>query len=103
MSESEALVDHGKMIPAGSIADPLVIQRMRWRCRRGLLELDLTLGRFVDEHYADMNEQEQRHFDELLDMPDNLLWDMIAGRTEQVVQDAAKETLRPLLEKIRAA
>jgi antitoxin CptB len=103
MSESEALVDHGKTIPAGSIADPLVIQRMRWRCRRGLLELDLTLGRFVDEHYADMNEQEQRHFDELLDMPDNLLWDMIAGRTEQVVQDAAKETLRPLLEKIRAA
>ncbi len=103
MSKSAALIDHGKTIPAGGIADPLVIQRMRWRCRRGLLELDLTLGRFVDEHYADMNEQEQRHFDELLDMPDNLLWDMIAGRTEQAVQDSTKETLRPLLEKIRAA
>ncbi len=28
------------------------LQRIRWRCRRGLLELDIVLGRFVDAHYV---------------------------------------------------
>jgi antitoxin CptB len=57
------------------------LARMRWRCRRGLLELDLVLGRFV-EHYAELDEQQKMVFDELLDLPDNTLWDMISGKTD---------------------
>ncbi len=34
------------------------LERARWRCRRGLLELDLTLQRFVDEHYVSLGEAE---------------------------------------------
>ena len=78
------------------------LERVRWRCRRGLLELDIVLGRFVDEHYAQLNEDEARAFEELLDMPDNPLWDMIAGRAGRGVQEATQEAHKALLEKIRA-
>lgn len=54
------------------------LERARWRCRRGLLELDLTLQRFVDTHYVGLGEAERRQFEMLLDLSDNDLWDMIA-------------------------
>ena len=54
------------------------LERARWRCRRGLLELDLTLLRFMDEHYVSLGEAERRQFEMLLDLSDNDLWDMIA-------------------------
>ncbi len=54
-------------------------ERMRWRCRRGLLELDIVLGRFVEAHYAGLNAVQRAALDELLDMPDPVLWDMITG------------------------
>ncbi|MDH4115313.1 MAG: succinate dehydrogenase assembly factor 2 [Burkholderiaceae bacterium] len=74
------------------------LQRVRWRCRRGLLELDIMLGRFIESQYAQLDEDERYEFDALLDMPDNPLWDMIAGRLE-----AAPGGQQALLEKIRAA
>jgi antitoxin CptB len=72
------------------------LKRVRWRSRRGLLELDIVLGRFIDQHYAQLDEVEQKAFEVLLDMPDNSLWDMIAGR-----QDATHIEQQVLLEKIR--
>ena len=59
------------------------LERARWRCRRGLLELDLTLLRFMDEHYVNLGEAERRQFEMLLDLSDNELWDMIALRKKQ--------------------
>jgi antitoxin CptB len=73
------------------------LERVRWRSRRGLLELDIVLGRFIDQQYALLDEFEQKAFEELLDMPDNLLWDMIAGK-----QEATQDEPQALLEKIRA-
>ncbi len=73
------------------------IARMRWRCRRGLLELDIVLGRFV-EHYAALDAAQRVVFDELLELPDNTLWDMISGKT-----DAVKDEQRALLAIINAA
>jgi antitoxin CptB len=59
------------------------LERVRWRCRRGLLELDLVLQRFVDEYYAKLGDAERRQFETLLDLSDNELWDMIARRKKQ--------------------
>ena len=73
------------------------LERVRWRSRRGLLELDIVLGRFIESRYAVLSEAEQHAFEALLDMPDNPLWDMIAGRHE-----AAHGEQQALLEKIRA-
>ena len=86
-----------------AIPDPVSLQRVRWRARRGLLELDIVLGRFIEKEYAQLDEAGQRAFEALLDMPDNPLWDMIAGRAEQGAQEAAHAEQRALLEKIRAA
>jgi antitoxin CptB len=73
------------------------IERVRWRARRGLLELDIVLGRFIEAHYTQLDEKEKLAFEALLDMPDNPLWDMIAGRKE-----ATPGEQQALLEKIRA-
>ena len=79
------------------------IERVRWRARRGLLELDIVLGRFIEAHYAELDDAEKQAFEELLDMPDNPLWDMIAGRAERGAQEAKDSEQQSLLEKIRQA
>ena len=78
------------------------LQRVLWRSRRGLLELDIVLGRFIEAHYEQLDEVERQEFEALLDMPDNPLWDMIAGRAERGAQEAAHDGPQALLEKIRA-
>jgi antitoxin CptB len=62
--------------------DPASLERVRWRCRRGLLELDIVLGRFVVRHYPLMDNAQRVIFDELLDLPDTELWDVITGKKE---------------------
>jgi antitoxin CptB len=51
-------------------------EKLKWKCRRGLLELDLVLERYLRQYPED---------DELLpllDLPDNELWDIVAGRSD---------------------
>jgi antitoxin CptB len=74
------------------------LERIRWRSRRGLLELDIVLGRFIDKYYAQLDEAGQRAFEELLDTPDNPLWDMISCK-----QESMQENHRALLEMIRSS
>lgn len=70
--------------------------RVRWRCRRGMLELDIVLQRFVDKHYMQLNEFELQQFEALLDLPDNDLWDMIAAKKE--VNDIKLQPVLQLLQ-----
>lgn len=53
---------------------------MLWRCRRGLLELDIVLAEFVKRHFDSLTAEQMQAFDALLDTPDNQLWDMVTGR-----------------------
>jgi antitoxin CptB len=58
------------------------MRRLRWRCRRGLLENDLVLARFL-ERYADLlGETQLAALNDLLALPDPDLWDLISGRRE---------------------
>ena len=77
--------------------DPASLARIRWRCRRGLLELDIVLGRFI-EQYARLDPQQRLVFDALLDLPDTSLWDMISGKLP-----ALNEEQRELVELINMA
>jgi len=58
------------------------LDRVRWRCRRGLLELDLVLVDFLERCYDGLGPEERRMFDELLEWPDNELLDLALGRSE---------------------
>ena len=53
---------------------------MLWRCRRGLLELDIVLADFVQQHFDGLTAAQMQAFDALLDTPDKQLWDMVTGR-----------------------
>ena len=56
--------------------------RIIWHCRRGLLELDLILERFVSLHFDRLNAGQTEVFKELLAYEDNDLLDMLMGRAE---------------------
>ena len=73
------------------------LARIRWRCRRGLLENDLILTRFLDAKGATLTEEQIAMLDTLLALTDNDLWDLIAGRREP---DAS---VRPLVDELRHA
>jgi antitoxin CptB len=73
------------------------LRRMQWRCRRGLLELDIFLQPFVSQRYASLSAAELVAFEALLDLPDNTLWDMMSGRQNN--DDPAQSAL---LEKIKS-
>lgn len=55
--------------------DDRELERIRWRCRRGLLELDLLLQQFLERHYATLTEREHAVLTRLLDLPDPELLD----------------------------
>ena len=58
------------------------LARIRWRCRRGMLENDLILTRFLDKKGATLREVDVAMLDRLLELTDNELWDLIAGRAD---------------------
>ena len=58
------------------------LDRIRWRCRRGLLELDLVLIGFLERRFDRLDAAERQAFTELLDQPDNDLLDLVLGRCE---------------------
>jgi len=54
--------------------------RLKWKCRRGLLELDLVLQDFVEHHLED---KDLDALNDLLDLEDNELWAIISGRSDR--------------------
>ena len=56
--------------------------RLRWRCRRGMLENDIILTRFLDGVGPAMPDADLVALDRLLDLADNELWELLSGRTE---------------------
>ena len=53
--------------------------RLYWQCRRGLLELDIVLQRFIPI----LKDEDVQALQTLLDLPDNDLWDIIIGRSDR--------------------
>ncbi|HWM41804.1 MAG TPA: succinate dehydrogenase assembly factor 2 [Burkholderiales bacterium] len=58
--------------------DPVSRNRLYWKCRRGLLELDIVLQRFIPI----LRDEDVRPLHQLLELPDNDLWDIISGRSD---------------------
>ena len=77
--------------------DRLQHDRLKWKCRRGLLELDLVLERFLRREGRTLSENDAAALSELLEQSDNDLWDLVIGRSDRV--DAR---LRGILAQLRA-
>jgi len=58
------------------------LRRLRWHCRRGMLENDLVLNRFLDRRAETLDRETLGQLNELLELGDNELWDLICGRAE---------------------
>jgi antitoxin CptB len=67
-------------------------EKLKWKCRRGLLELDIVLERYLRAGETDPG------LSELLDLPDNDLWDIVAGRSEDY-----QPHLKTVVAQLRAA
>ncbi len=63
-------------------SDPLQRARLRWRARRGLLENDLVLTRFLDRYEEGLCDDDVGALTRLLELSDNDLMDLILARSE---------------------
>jgi antitoxin CptB len=70
--------------------------RLRWRCRRGMRELDILLTRYLDERYGIAPAAEQDAFRTLLDAQDPVLYAYCLG------SEPPPEHLAVLIERITA-
>jgi len=55
---------------------------LKWRCRRGMLELDILLNSYLDKNYSTMSQQQGDLFGEVLDYPDQVLFDLLLGNMQ---------------------
>ena len=78
--------------------DSVAWSRLKWKCRRGLLELDLVLERFLSREPADLSDEELARLGELLEAEDNDLWDIVNGRSQRF-----DPRYHHLIERLRAA
>ena len=72
------------------------LERMRWHCRRGMLELDLMLARVLERDFAHFTPPELDLFEQLLAMEDTTLFDTLQGAAEPTDPE-----LKRLVKKIR--
>ena len=80
-----------------SATDDPQLRRVRWRCRRGMRELDQLLIRWLDLEWGTSSENERGVFLRLLDCEDDTLWRWFLGH--ETTPDAALDSL---IQRIRA-
>ena len=75
------------------------LSKLRWRCRRGLLENDLFIERFFDRHAAELTVGQARGMYALMELADNDLLDVLLGRphTQEVTKDMQVQSVLHLL------
>ena len=62
--------------------DTVEYAELKWRCRRGMLELDILLNSYLDKSYSTMTPQQGAVFSEVLDYPDQVLFDLLLGNMQ---------------------
>ncbi|PSJ81124.1 succinate dehydrogenase assembly factor 2 [Neisseria iguanae] len=80
------------------VFDDTAKRKIRFQARRGLLELDLVLGRFMEREFEQLNDEELTAFVEILEFQDQDLLALVNGYTQ-----TEKTHLIRLLDRIRQA
>ena len=88
-------------LPADSAIDARALSKLRWRCRRGLLENDLLIDRLFTRE-TPVTASEARGLYVLMDLADNELLDLFLGR-QKPQANLDRPEVRKVIEAVRAA
>jgi antitoxin CptB len=78
-------------------------RRFAWRCRRGMLELDIVLQNFVSTQFNQLNLLELQILDEMLALPDTEFWGVInQEKPFKKTEPMAVQAVESLLQKLRS-
>ena len=81
----------------GTATDEAELRRLRWRCRRGMRELDQLFERYLDRRWKQASDAERGVFLRLLACEDDRLWRWFLG-----YDPADDAELQTLVDRIRA-
>jgi len=84
-----------------ALVDERALSKLRWRCRRGLLENDLLIERFFERHAAGLTLRQAAALTELMNQADNDLLDLLLGR-RQPEGELDTSNIRQVLAMLRA-
>ena len=71
--------------------DERALSKLRWRCRRGLLENDLFIERFFERHAETLTSRQAFALSQLMELADNELLDLLLNRKEPAGELATKD------------
>nr|WP_295084039.1 succinate dehydrogenase assembly factor 2 [uncultured Roseateles sp.] len=87
-------------VESSPVIDERALSKLRWRCRRGLLENDLFIERFFDRYAQSLTEFQAEGLRELMDLSDNDLLDLLLRRKEPE-GDLARDDVHEVLALLR--
>jgi antitoxin CptB len=68
-------------VPVKADEDAVRLARLRWRCRRGMRELDAVLESFVERFFSSLSSAERDGMEDILGLPDPDLHSFLVGST----------------------
>jgi len=88
-----------KGLPDDDMLSSSALSKLRWRCRRGLLENDLFIERFFNRYADSLTVGQAKGMYALMELADNDLLDVLLGRphTQEVTKDWQVQSVLPLL------
>ncbi|RZI70666.1 MAG: succinate dehydrogenase assembly factor 2 [Rubrivivax sp.] len=84
-----------------ALLDERALSKLRWRCRRGLLENDLFIERFFARHESGLTVGQADALEVLMDLSDNDLLDLLLGR-KPPAGDLVRDDVTQVLGMLRA-
>ena len=84
------------------LLDERALSKLRWRCRRGLLENDLFIEKFFARHESGLTVRQAEALGVLMDLSDNDLLDLLLGR-KNPEGELARDDVTQVLGMLRAA
>lgn len=90
---------------ADALIDERALSKLKWRCRRGLLENDLFIERFFQRHGTTLNVRQAQGLSALMELSDNDLLDLNLGRrslTEVAPELDRNEAAREVLQMLKS-
>ena len=79
-----------------TVIDARALSKLKWRCRRGMLENDLFIERFFVRHEASLTQAHAQGLLMLMDLTDNDLLDLLLARKEPEAELAGADVVQVL-------